>query len=104
MAEIINWIYNESYSAWPDYIYLYNILHDMGIYANVEIWDSKFEQRYNSLDNAVNEWGEMYGMIAAPEKELILRKHLLRMSVVEDDGTLHLKHKYKRAMIWWRKE
>jgi len=55
MTEIINWIYNERYSAWPNYVCLYNILHDMGICANVEIRNSEFEQRYNSLDDAVNE-------------------------------------------------
>lgn len=93
--------YNERYSAWPNYIYLYNILHDMGIYANVEIWNSEFEQRYNSLDDAVNEWKEIYSIPS--EKESILRGLLSRM-LVEDDGTLCLKHKYKRAMIWWRKE
>ena len=50
-------IYGERPSA--DYIYLCNILHDMEIYANVEISDSEFEQRYNSLDEAVNKWKEM---------------------------------------------
>lgn len=93
--------YNERYSAWANYVYLYNILHDLGIYANVKIWNSEFEQRYNSLDDAVNEWKEMYSIPS--EKESILREHLSRM-LVEDDGTLCLNHKYKRAMIWWRKE
>ena len=93
--------YGENPSA--DYIYIYNILHDMEIYANVEISDSEFEQRYKSLDEAVNKWKEMYDMPL--EKEVILRAYLSKMLVEdENDGKLCLKRKSKSAMIWWRKE
>ena len=96
-------IYGETHSTWSDYIYLCNILHDMGIYANVEIGDSEFEQRYNSLDDAVNKWKEMYDMPS--EKERVLREHLSKMLVEdENDGTLCLKRKSKSAMVWWKKE
>ena len=94
-------IYGESHSTWLDYIYLCNILHDMEIYANVEISDSEFELQYDSLDDAVNKWKEMYDMPS--EKERVLRVHLSKM-LVEDDGTLCLKRKSKSAMLWWRKE
>ncbi|MHC1635086.1 MAG: class I SAM-dependent methyltransferase, partial [Candidatus Methanospirareceae archaeon] len=89
-------------SSWPpDYIYIYNILHDMGIYANVEIWDSEYEQRYKSLDEAVTKMKEMYDLPS--EKEEILREHLSKILVKEDDGTLCLRRKSKTAMIWWEK-
>ena len=94
-------IYGESHSTWLDYIYLCNILHDMEIYANVEISDSEFEQRYNSLDEAVNRWKEMYDLPSG--KEVILREYLSKM-LVEDDGKLCLKRKSKSAMVWWKKE
>jgi SAM-dependent methyltransferase len=94
-------IYGEIPSA--DYIYIYNILHDMEIYANVEISDSEFEQRYKSLDDAVNKWKEMYGLPS--EKEGELREYLSKMLVKdENDGTLCLKRKSKSAMIWWKKQ
>ena len=94
-------IYGEKPSA--DYIYLYNILHDMEIYANVEISDSEFEQRYNSLDEAANKWKKMYDLPS--EKERVLREHLSKMLVKdENDGTLCLKRKSKSAMIWWKKQ
>ena len=35
---------------------LYNILHDMKIYANVEIDDSESEHCYDDLDDAVKSW------------------------------------------------
>jgi len=93
-------IHGETHSSWSDYIYLCNILHDMGIYANVEIRDSEFEQRYGSLDEAVSKLKEMYDLPS--EKEKILREHLSKI-LVEDDGTgtLCLNHKSKSAMIWW---
>ena len=89
--------------AWhSDYILLYNILHDMKIYANLNIQESESEQRYESLDDAVTKWKEMRDIPA--EKEGILRQHLSKI-LVEDDGTgtLCLKRKSKSAMIWWQK-
>ena len=93
-------ISGETRSSWSDYIYLCNILHDMKIYANVEISDSDYEQRYKSLDEAVAKLKEMYELPS--EKEGILREHLSKI-LVEDDGTLCLKRKSKSAMIWWKK-
>jgi SAM-dependent methyltransferase len=89
--------------AWhSDYILLYNILHDMKIYANLKIQESESEQRYESLDDAVTKWKEMRDI--PPEKEGVLRSYLSKI-LVEDDGTgtLCLKRKSKSAMIWWQK-
>jgi cyclopropane fatty-acyl-phospholipid synthase-like methyltransferase len=85
-----------------DYIFFCNLLHDMKIYANVDIRDTEFEQRYDSLDDAVNKWKEMRDIPA--EKEEILREHLSTI-LVEDDGTgtLCFKRKSKNATIWWQK-
>ena len=79
-----------------------NLLHDMKIYANVDIRDAESEQRYESLDEAVTKWKEMRDIPA--EKEDVLREHLSKI-LVEDDGTgtLCLKRKSKGATIWWQK-
>ena len=75
----------------------------MEIYANVEISDSEFEQRYDNLDDAVNKWKEMYDVPL--EKKRVLREYLAKMLVKdENDGELCLKRKSKSAMIWWKKE
>jgi FkbM family methyltransferase len=93
-------ISGEKRPSWADYIYLCNILHDMGIYANVEILDSEYEQHYDSLDDAVTKMKEMYDLPS--EKEGILRDYLSKI-LVEDDGKLCLKRKSKSAMVWWGK-
>ena len=85
-----------------DYMFFCNLLHDMKIYANVDIRDAESEQRYESMDEAVTKWKEMREIPA--EKEDVLREHLSRI-LVEDDGTgtLCLKRKSKSATIWWQK-
>ena len=90
-------IYGERHWAWPDYIYLYNILHDAEICANVEIMDSVSEQRYENLDDAVTKWKETHNIPL--KNEGFLRSYLSKMLVV-DNGTLCFKRKLKEAMIW----
>ena len=86
-----------------DYMFFCNLLHDMKIYANVDIRDAESEQRYESLDDAVTKWKEMRDIPA--EKEDVLREHLSRI-LVEDDGTgtLSFKRKSKSATIWWKRK
>ncbi|MCG7849777.1 MAG: class I SAM-dependent methyltransferase [ANME-2 cluster archaeon] len=83
-----------------DYILLYNILHDMKIYANVDILDTEFEQHYDSLDDAVEQWKEMRDI--PPEKEDVLREHLSEILVKNSEtGALSFKRESKSATIWW---
>lgn len=45
-------LHDEEYINSPDYICIYNILHDMGIYANVEITRNLHNQRFSSIEEA----------------------------------------------------
>jgi ubiquinone/menaquinone biosynthesis C-methylase UbiE len=96
-------IFGERHRTWrSDYMFFCNLLHDMKIYANVDIRDAEYEQRYESLDEAVTKWKEMHDIPA--EKEAVLREHLSKI-LIEDDGngTLCFKRKSKSATIWWQK-
>ena len=84
-----------------DYMLLYNILHDMGIFANVEIKDAEHVQRYQSLDEAVERW-EARREIPA-ENESILREYLAKNLEDENGGGLVFRRRTKSAMIWWDK-
>ncbi|MEA1905472.1 MAG: class I SAM-dependent methyltransferase [Euryarchaeota archaeon] len=95
-------LYGEKHPAWTGYIYLYNILHEMGIYADVQIIDSGYYQRYESLADAVDKWMELYNL--PPDKAGVVKEHLSNLASEEDDGTLSLKRKTKSAVIWWMKD
>ena len=83
-----------------DYIFIYNILHDLGILANVEIWDSPSTYVYDSLDDAVTKFGESYEV--RPEKKAELKIYLNK-HLKEENGKFLLKRDRKVAMVWWTK-
>ena len=85
----------------PDYIYLYNILYQLGIYANVEIIDANHNMRFPDLDAAVQHYKTWMNVSGDDEERL--RLYLSENLVKENDAFL-LKHKLRTAMIWWRKE
>ena len=85
----------------PDHIYLYNILHQLGIYANVEIMDANHNMRFPGLDAAVQHYKEWMDVSGDDEERLRL---YLSENLVEEDGEFWLRHKLRTAMIWWRKE
>ena len=85
----------------PDYIYLYNILYQLGIYANVEIIDANHNTRFPDLDAAVQHYKTWMNVSGDDEERL--RLYLSENLVKENDAFL-LKHKLRTAMIWWRKE
>ncbi|HIH36709.1 MAG TPA: class I SAM-dependent methyltransferase, partial [Methanocellales archaeon] len=91
----------EKYQPGPDYICLYNVLYEMGVYANVEITNSEYKQHFSSLDEAVEQWKENLA-VSSPEAEEIIRSYLAE-NLIEEDGELWSKREMKRAMVWWQK-
>ncbi|MCK4398958.1 MAG: class I SAM-dependent methyltransferase [Methanophagales archaeon] len=90
----------------PDYIFLYNILYQLGIYANVEIMNSNYDMQFRDLDAAVQHYIQHFKGwmdISSGDNEEKLRAYLSD-NLVEEEGMLALKQKLKTAMIWWRKE
>ncbi|RLG34181.1 class I SAM-dependent methyltransferase [Methanosarcinales archaeon] len=94
-------IYGEEYQPGPDYIYLYNVLYEMGIYANVEITNSEYKQQFSNLDEVVAQWKENLDVLT-PDAEEVIRSHLSE-NLIEGDGALWSKREMRSAMIWWRK-
>ncbi|MEM2098596.1 MAG: methyltransferase domain-containing protein [Candidatus Bathyarchaeia archaeon] len=83
-----------------DYIYVYNILHNLGILANVEIWTYENAQCYNNLEDAILRFTELYNILPERQDEL---KTLLSKMLTEEQGKLWLKRRKKVAMVWWTK-
>jgi len=90
---------SDAYSS--DYIYVYNILHDLGVLANVDIWDFKSQQCYKNLNDAELKLMELYHIQAKKHEELLA--YLSKTLVPDDTGKLWLYRKKKAAMIWWTK-
>ena len=91
----------EKHGLRPDYIYLYNILYQLGIYANVEIIDANHNMQFPDLDAAVRHYKTWMNVSGDDEEKL--RTHLSENLVKEND-VFWLKHKLRTAMISWRKE
>ena len=85
----------------PDHIYLYNILYQLGIYANVEIIDANHNMRFPDLDAAIQHYKNWMNVTGDDEERLRL---YLSENLVKENDALWLKHKLRTAMIWWRKD
>ena len=85
----------------PDYIYLYNILYQLGIYANVEIIDANHNMQFPDLDTAVQHYKKWMDVSGADEEKLRL---YLSENLVKENDAFWLRHKLRTAMISWRKE
>ena len=85
----------------PDYIYLYNILYQLGIYANVEIMDANHNMRFPDFDAAVQHYKKWMNVSGDDEERL--RAHLSE-NLVKENNVFWLRHILRTAMISWRKE
>ncbi len=87
----------------PDYNYLFNILFNMGIYANVERFDLKSYREYDSVEEAMDNGKFRVDLYCDEEKELL--KEYLEKILTYDCETgkyYNVKDKADWVMIWWK--
>ena len=90
----------------PDYICVYNLLHQMGIYADVTFVSNAGEagKIYTDLDHAVAGYGWMLGEMT-PEEERKLRRYFENHLVRTGDGyALDYRHLVRWAILSWNKD
>lgn len=96
------------YHQHPDYIYACNMLYQMGIYANVEMLESKTRPIYCDLDDAMERcmWKLGWGTTNLnEEKETKLKNFLKENLVKNEDGTLdYPTNNTNWVLLWWKKE
>jgi SAM-dependent methyltransferase len=85
---------------WSDFVFIYNILHDAGILANVTISDYEIKQGFTDLEDAVLKYSQTCRIPV--EKKNSLREYL-RTNLVEENEKLWCNCKRKMATIWWTK-
>jgi SAM-dependent methyltransferase len=90
--------------AWgyPDYIYVVNILHDLGIFANMRIYEATWETVYESPAEAAEHWARMHDV--SPDHFPTLQEHFAKILVRQEDGRYLDSVSRLQAMIWWTKE
>ena len=88
----------------PDYNYFFNILYNMGIYANIERFDLNNYRQYDSIDEAIDN-GKFRLDLYTDEQKKLLRDYLERiLTYDEETGKYYnVKDKADWIMIWWKK-
>jgi SAM-dependent methyltransferase len=88
----------------PDYIYVYNLLHQMGIYADVSILEADAVWSFGTPEEARGYYGQIIENLDAVE-EARLRDYLAS-HLVPEDGKWRLTHRapIRWALIGWSKE
>jgi ubiquinone/menaquinone biosynthesis C-methylase UbiE len=88
----------------PDYNYFFNILYNMGIYANVQRFDLNNYREYDSIDEAIDN-GKFRLDLYNDEEKKILRKYLERILTYDNKTKKYynVKDKADWIMVWWKK-
>jgi SAM-dependent methyltransferase len=93
----------KDYHPPPDYIYVYNMLYQEGILANVEFIHYTHYMRYPDIDTAMKDWTWRMRP-ESDEQTHRLRRHLLERLSKNQGPKLEMALDCRWALIWWRKE
>jgi len=88
-------------AGYPDYLFIANVLHQMGICSNIRIYEADWSVTYSSPEQAAAHWARMHDAPAAAKE--VIREHFAR--ILQPDGSggfLHTVHR-RQAMVWWEK-
>jgi SAM-dependent methyltransferase len=88
----------------PPYVYLLNMLYQMGVNANVEVLFSKVKVQFPSIDEAVADL-QWRTDTFTPEEKIKVQASLVK-NLIWDKATSSFTHEGKSqwALIWWRRE
>jgi len=81
---------------------IFNLLNQMGIYANVEISRTENITRFSTLENAVVDQREALNL--TDERQVSVLTRYLEKFLLRENGEYLLKSKSYQAKIWWEKE
>ena len=86
-------------SIGPEIIHVYNVLYQLGIYANVHIMRTKTHVTYESLEHAVDIWSERLEL--SQEKLPLLKQYLQGRLSETPLGKLTLEETERVASVIW---
>lgn len=87
----------------PDYIYNYNLLHQMGIYASITFITDNRQESFSGPDDAYDHLSRFIGRLTGEEKGRLRR--FLDDHLVRRNGKWFLDYKKttRWAVMWWEK-
>lgn len=91
----------KKYTAAPDYIFVYNMLYKLGIFAHLEFLEYKDTNIYQNQEEMLNDWLWRIHPESDGQKQL-LKKYLQKRFSWKDQLKMELNCKW--ALIWWEKE
>ncbi|MBI5969962.1 MAG: hypothetical protein HY884_02275 [Deltaproteobacteria bacterium] len=100
--ELYPLLFKKEFVKEGDYLTTYAALHDLGIYANIEMIEYDFDQPFESIEEAVEFWKEYLGIVT--EEHDAALKGFLSKKLVKRRGVLLAKFHKRSAVIWWRKD
>jgi hypothetical protein len=99
--ELWNHAFGEPFKPGPDYIYVCNVLYEMGVYANVEVLDMEMRRYFANMEEVVTYWRDILE-ISKEKAEKIVIPYMSKKLVNKPEG-LEQTSFSKTAMIWWKK-
>lgn len=84
-----------------DYIYLTNMLYELGIDANCKILDLERIYRYDSEEQLMK---DNLSAILDAHYDRKAAEAIVRQFVTEEDGKLIYPHRFKAALLYWKPE
>ena len=93
-------LHGYEYQQGPKIDVLYNVLYDMGIYPNMEVFPFEHVQTFVSLDEAVENFKPHYA-VTSEEQEEILRAYLKEL-LEDENGNIVNRGWSTRVKLWWK--
>jgi len=87
-----------------DYIYVYNLLYQMGIHANIIFIPEVTGKTFDDVTEAINYFGWMLHELTIKEEWML--DSYIRKNMTMKGGRMLLEYKksFKWAVIWWNKD
>jgi ubiquinone/menaquinone biosynthesis C-methylase UbiE len=90
------------YPSQPQSEILFNVLYQMGVYPNVEVFPGRMNHRYPSLEHIVEEYSSKMD-IKTDEKKAVVRDYFRTVTENHEDGLI-LPYTWNSMKLWWRND
>lgn len=98
--ELYPLVFKQQYYPKPDYLKNYIALYQMGIYANIELIEYDFDQRFVNIEEALEFW-KAHLQLDTDKYDKIIKEFLENKLITQENNLIAKIHR-KSAIIWWQ--